>query len=161
MLIDKYFAAYPKVELMMLESHEEVKAKGVVYSLYGRPRRIPEAMNIVEIYGHVSHSELPYSARTLLNLAMNHRVQSTASSVMNRGLIRFARRRKELAKTNPLWAEVKIVLQVHDEGVLEGPESLASEMVPVLKDSMENAVILPGVALVAEPKIANNLADLK
>jgi DNA polymerase I-like protein with 3'-5' exonuclease and polymerase domains len=53
------------------------------------------------------------------------------------------------------------VLQVHDELVLEGPEALADAMVELLKDCMENTTKLPGVALVAEPKVAKNLGDLK
>ncbi len=56
---------------------------------------------------------------------------------------------------------MKIVLQVHDELILEGPEHLAEDMALVLKDSMENTVVLPGVDLIAEPKIAKNLGDLK
>jgi DNA polymerase I-like protein with 3'-5' exonuclease and polymerase domains len=154
-LINKYFEAYPKVELMMLESHEQAKKHGVVYNLFGRPRRMPEAMEIPEIYGNASHGELPYTARNLLNLAMNHRVQSTAASIMNRAAIACW---KGIQQFNGL---VKIVLQVHDELVLEGPEHLKEQMVKILKDAMENTTKLPGVDLVAEPKIALNLADLK
>lgn len=154
-LIDKYFEAYPKVELMMLESHEQAKCHGVVYNLFGRPRRMPEAMDITKIHGNVSHGELPYTARNLLNLAMNHRVQSTAASIMNRAAIATW---KEIQQFNGL---VKIVLQVHDELVLEGPEHLKQKMIDILKNAMENTVKLPGVDLVAEPKAAYNLADLK
>jgi DNA polymerase I-like protein with 3'-5' exonuclease and polymerase domains len=72
---------------MMLESHEIAKRDGVVYNLYGRPRRIPEAKRITKIYGNLPHGELPYVARSWLNLAMNHRVQSTAASIVNRAAI--------------------------------------------------------------------------
>lgn len=160
-IIDKYFEVYPKVELMMLESHEDAKANGIVYSLYGRPRRIPEAKDIAPIYGKTSHGELPYAARTLLNLGMNHRVQSSAASIMNRAAISVHSKCKTLAESDSRWTQVRIVLQVHDELVLEGPEDLAEEMYLVLKDSMENTTILLGVNLIAEPVIANNIADLK
>ena len=160
-LIDRYFGAYPKVELMMLTSHEQAKRHGVVYNLYGRPRRIPEAMDIPKIYGNVPHSELPYKARNILNLAMNHRVQSTASSIMNRVAIAVTRKLKAMEWKNPGFKEVKIVLQVHDELVLEGPFELADDMASILKDCMENTVELPGVKLLADPVIAHNLADLK
>ena len=86
-LIASYFDAYPKVEAMMLESHEMAKRDGVVYNLFGRPRRIPEAKTIPELYGNARHAELPYVYRQMLNLAMNHRVQSTAASIMNRAAI--------------------------------------------------------------------------
>lgn len=157
-LIEAYFTAYPRVEAMMLESHELAKRDGVVYNLYGRPRRIPAAMDIPK---GISHDDLDYSDRTLLNLAMNHRVQSTGASIMNRAAIAFYTRCQELAKSDTRWLEVKIVMQVHDELIVEGPEALADLIVAEMKDAMENTVILPGVDLVAEPKIANNLADLK
>jgi DNA polymerase-1 len=161
MLISRYFDEYPKVELMMLESHEQVKKHGVVYNLFGRPRRIPDAMNIVNLYGNIPHHELPYQARTLLNLAMNHRVQSTGASIMNRAAIACWNMIHTLAKEDPNWNEVKIVMQIHDEMILEGPESLGESMAIVLKDAMENTTELPGVALIAEPKIGRSLADLK
>lgn len=160
-LIDRYFTAYPKVELMMLESHEQAKQHGVVYNLFGRPRRIPDAKKIKTYYGNTPHAELPYDARTLLNLAMNHRVQSSGASIMNRAAIACWRRIRELAKIDVRWLEVKIVLQVHDELELEGPKELAKGMAALLKDAMENTVTLPGVDLIAEPKIGLSLADIK
>ncbi len=160
-LIGKYFQEYPEIEAEMLISHEAVKRDGCVKSLYGRPRRIPAAKDIPTIYGNVPHSELPYAARTLLNLAVNHRVQSSAASIMNRGAILCWQTIQEFAKDDSRWYQVKIVLQVHDELVLEGPEELDQEMAEVLKYSMENAVELPGVALIADPKIAKSLAELK
>jgi DNA polymerase I len=160
-LIDRYFAAYPRVELMMLESHEQAKAKGEVHTLFGRPRRIPAALEIKATYGNASHGELPYAIRGLLNLGMNHRVQGTAASIMNRAAIACWKMIKILAEEDAKWAEVKIVLQVHDQLILEGPEELGEAMVIVLKDSMENTTILPGVKLVADPTISKDLAGQK
>lgn len=155
-IIDRYFESYPKVELMMLESHEQAKAKGIVHNLYGRPRRIPEAMKIGTLYGKgTPHGELPYSARTLLNLAMNHRVQSSAASIVNRAAIAFHKAAKEFE------IDAKIILQVHDELVIECKEEEAEAVAELLRDCMENTVVLPGVKLVADPKIAKNLGDLK
>jgi DNA polymerase-1 len=156
-LIDAYFRSYPKVELMMLESHEQAKKEGKVFNLFGRPRRMPEAMDIPKIYGpHTPHAELPYTARNLLNLSMNHRIQSTGATIMNRAAIAFWKRCKELG-----WSKVKIVMQVHDELIIEGPEELGEEIAKELKCAMENTSELPGVTLLAEPKIGKTLADLK
>jgi DNA polymerase I-like protein with 3'-5' exonuclease and polymerase domains len=154
-LIDRYFSQYPSVESMMLESHEMVKRQGYVENLFGRKRRIPEAMEIRKKYGDLPHGELPYQARNLLNLAMNHRVQSTAASIVNRAAIRFL----ELCKEASI--DAKIVLQVHDELVVECNEEDAEDVAVLLKEAMENTVELPGVSLVAEPKIGRNLAELK
>lgn len=160
-IIDKYFEAYPKVEMMMLAAHEQAKTHGVVYNLFGRPRRIPAAKRIRKVFGNLPHSELPYEARTLLNLGMNHEVQSTGASVMNRAAIAFWVRARVLEAVNALWKEVKIVLQVHDELIVEAPTAIAEDVRRELKAAMENTTQLPGVILVAEPKIAYNLADLK
>lgn len=160
-LINKYFEQYPKVELMMLESHEQVKTHGVVYNLYGRPRRLPEAKKIREIYGDLPHAELPYVARTTLNLAMNHRVQSTAASIVNRSSIRLCKLRDEYSEKDIRWKDVKMILQVHDSIILEGPESLEQEMKVLLQDCMENTVRLPGVQLVAVPFASRDLAGQK
>ncbi len=157
----EYWRQWPKVKKMMLRAHEQVKTHGVVYSLFGRPRRIPKAQLIKKLYGDLPHGELPYEARTLLNLAVNHEIQSTAASITNRAAIAFCSRRDELAKADKRWLEVKLIIQVHDELVAEGPKSLQEEMKALMKDVMENTSKLPGVDLIAEPAAAYNLADLK
>lgn len=154
-IIERYFDAYPRVKLMQLESHESAKTHGVVYSLYGRPRRIPEAMKIEKIYGICDHEELPYEARTLLNLAMNHRVQSTGASIVNRAMIAFKKRMLALG------IDAKIILQVHDEIIIECREEDAEIVKKELQHAMETTTILPGVQLIAVPKVAKNLAELK
>lgn len=154
-IIRNYFNAYPKVEQMMLDSHEQVKRDGVVYNLFGRPRRMPEGKTITKIYGKTPHNELPYRIRNILNLSMNHRVQSTAASIMNRIAIRLCSEIK-----NKGWTDVHLVIQVHDSLVLEGPKELSQEMVVLLQDCMENTVQLPGVKLEAQPKIGYNLSEV-
>lgn len=160
-IIDRYFETYPAVHKMQLDFHQQAKDEGVVYSLFGRPRRIPAAKDIRELYGDCPHAELPYNSRNLLNLAVNHPIQSTGASIMNRNLIAVAQCVDVLSETDPRWKEVNIVLQVHDEGILEGPEELKEDMMALLKDCMETSVSLPGVSLIAEPKAAYDLAGLK
>ncbi len=161
-IINDYFANYPSVEKLMLDAHAQAKKEGVVYSLFGRPRRIPEAKSISGIYGkNTPHGELPRVARNLLNLAMNHPIQSTGASIMNRASIAVWNAFRELEQADPAWAEVKIVLQVHDELIIEGPEHLEQDMITILKACMENTTTLPGVKLLAEPKSGRSLAELK
>ena len=155
-IIDNYFLAYPSVEQLMLDSHEKVKKEGAVHNIFGRPRRIPEGLNIVPVYGNTKHSRLPGAARNLLNLGMNHPIQSTGASIANRAMIKF----KELI-TKADISDCQIVLQVHDEIVVECREEDSADVVILLQYAMETAVVLPGVDLIAEPKIANNLGDLK
>jgi len=155
-LIENYFDAYPDVEKMMLDSHEEAKTNGVVFSLFGRPRRMPRATKIPQLFPKVKHEDLPYEWRNILNLSMNHKVQSTAASIMNRAAIAVW---KECQVKG--WTTVKIVLQVHDQLILEGPKELSKEMAKVLKRCMEETTELPGVKLIAEPFISNDLAGQK
>lgn len=155
-IIRDYFDEYPSVKQMQLKCHEQAMTHGVVYNLYGRPRRIPEAKLIRVRYGKgVTHADLAYEERSLLNLSVNHTIQSSAASIMNRAAILFYRLCKEAN------LDVQIVCQVHDELIVECADENAEVVKDLLKYAMENAVILPGIELTAEPKIAKNFADLK
>lgn len=152
--IDRYFESFPGVKNMMLESHNTAKSTGKVTNLFGRPRRMPEAMEILEIYGNAEHKDLPYEARNILNLACNHTIQSTAASIVNRAAITFWNNcRKSCIYTN-------IVLQVHDSLVIECNEEDAENVCVLLQHAMETSTSLTGVGLEATPKIGRTLADV-
>lgn len=153
-LIESYFELYPGVKAFIHSTHEEVKENGVVYSMYGRPRHIPKA-KIIKMMGNRPHKELSYQYRTLLNLAVNFKMQSTAASIINRAAISFYKKVKEEG------IRAKLVMQVHDELIAEAHKEDAEKAAQILKDCMESAVELPNVPLKAEPVIADNLADLK
>lgn len=154
-VIDSYFEKFPSVQKMMLQSHEDAKKHGEVKNLFGRPRRMPEAMNIQTIYGRTPHAELPYNIRNTLNLAVNHRIQSTGASIINRASIQFCKYRDELNLS------ARIVNQIHDEIIIECAEDIAEEVKLLLQRCMETAVELPGISLEAKPTIAHTIADLK
>lgn len=155
-IIDNYFERFPGVRKFMLTCHNKAKKEGRVVSLFGRPRRMPEALNFVKIYGQTKHEELPYQIRNVLNLAVNHVVQSTGASVMNRAAIMLYNYLEEAG----LASDVKMVLQVHDSLILECPTELAQVAAEALQYCMENVVNLPGVSLEAVPKIGTNLAEV-
>lgn len=152
--IDAYFERFPGVKDMMLESHEQAKTKGQVINLFGRPRRIPDAKKIIKIYGNKTHAELPYEARKMLNLSVNHRIQSTGASIVNRAAIQFNRYAKQAG------LEAKLVEQVHDRLTVECNAEDADNILILLQDAMENTVHLEGVQLEAVPKIGTNLATV-
>lgn len=156
-IIDDYLEQYPLVHRFMLDTHEAVKRDGFIKSEFGRPRRLPDAKNINEIYGKAAHAKLPYEARQPLNLSVNFRCQSTAASIINRSAIRFL----QLVKEAEL-VDCRLVLNVHDELVVECREEDAPVVVELLKYSMEHTCQLSGgVLLEAKPVIARNLRDLK
>jgi len=150
-IIDRYLNKFSNVKKMMLDSHEQVKANGMVTSVFGRPRRMPEAKTIDK---KIPHKDLPYEARKLLNLSVNHRIQSTAASIVNRAMIRLNNNFKMLG------INAKIVLQVHDSIVVECNEADADDVAVILQDSMENTTQFETVALEAIPKIGKTLANV-
>jgi DNA polymerase-1 len=149
--IDNYFERFPGVKEMMLDSHKQAKKNGVVYNLFGRPRRMPEAKHIPR---DMTHAELPYDARNVLNLAVNHRIQSTGASIVNRAAIRLYANMKQLG------IDGQIVVQVHDSLIVECPEADAEDVAVLMQDAMENTTVLKGIALEAVPKTGKTLANV-
>ena len=153
-IINNYFEKWPKVKKMQYNAHNQVKMHGIVYNKFGRPRRIPKALELPAIYGKAKHEALPYEARTLLNLAVNHEIQSTGASIVNRAAIRLC---EEIKKIDPY---ARLVLQVHDSLIVECKEEYGEAIAKVMQECMENTVFLEGVDLVAEPKIGRDLSEV-
>jgi DNA polymerase I-like protein with 3'-5' exonuclease and polymerase domains len=154
--IENYFEAFPGVRQMMLDSHKQAKTQGYVTNLFGRKRRMPAAMKIEKLYGKQQHADLPYEARSLLNLAVNHQIQSTGASICNRAMIKFY---EDVRSAGIEGAH--LVLSIHDENIVECWEKDAENVAILLQNAMETAVLLPTVDLEAVPKYAKTLADLK
>lgn len=151
-VIEDYFTKFPGVKQLMLDSHKQAKTQGFVENLFGRKRRMPEALNFTKIYGKAKHGDLPYEARNTLNLAVNHRIQSTGASIVNRAAIAF--------HNNKILAGIdcKLVCQIHDELIVECREEDAENVAILLQDAMENAVDLKTIKLEAVPRIGYTLA---
>lgn len=111
-------------------------------------------MKIDKIYGKKQHKDLPYEARGLLNLAVNHKIQSTGASIMNRAAIAFYNNLRIAG------IDAKIVCQVHDSLIAECNEVDAEAVSLLMQDAMENTVILPGVPLEAIPKTGLNFSEV-
>jgi len=153
-IINDYFAAYPGVKKFIHQSHKEAKDNGVVYNLFGRPRRVPQALKLY-LYGNKPAHELPYALRTPLNLSVNSKIQGTAASLMNRTMIAFYNRSREIGM------DAKIVLQVHDAIAVECWEKDAERAAILMKDCAENTNKLKHVPLLAEMTTGKTLAELK
>lgn len=151
--MNKYFERFPGVQTMMLEAHKLAKSQGFVTNLFGRRRRIPDAMKIEKLYGNKEHADLPYEARSLLNLACNHRIQSTGASIVNRAAIAFYNSIRQAGITN-----CQIVTQVHDELGAECLEKDAEDVALLLRYTLETTTVLDGVPLEAIPRISKTLA---
>ena len=141
--IEEYLSQYPGIKKFMENIIEQAKEKGYVETLYHRRRYIPELK---------SNS---YTVRQFGNrVAMNTPIQGTAADIMKIAMIKV---KNEIEKRN---LQSKIVLQVHDEMMIEAKIEEKEEIKEILKQSMETAIDLK-VPLIAEIGEAQNWYDCK
>lgn len=136
--ITRYFETYPKVKEYLDQEIEFAREHGYAKTLLGRRRPLPEihAANFMRR----SFSE---------RVAMNAPIQGTAADMMKIAMNTVFQRLEERNFRS------KIVLQVHDELLLEVPEQELSEVRDILVSSMENAMKLP-VPFLVEAKSGKN-----
>ena len=141
--IEEYLEEYAGIKKYMDEVTETAKNKGYVETLFHRRRYIPELKS------------KNYNVRQFgMRAAMNTPIQGTAADIMKIAMINvYNRLRKEKL-------DAKIVLQVHDEMMIEAAIEEAESVKEILKYEMENAVKL-SVPLIAEVSEANNWYDCK
>ena len=123
--IDQYLETYSGIKSFMSDIVEHAKEKGYVETEFGRRRYIPELASknyMVRQFGQ--------------RAAMNTPIQGTAADIMKIAMIKVY---NELKKRN---LKSKIVLQIHDEMLIETELSEKEEVYEILKQSMENAVQL-------------------
>lgn len=123
--IDTYFDKYRQVRAFMEQTLEQARAKGYVETLLGHRVLIPE---INERNG----MRRAYAERTAINAPL----QGSAADIIKVAMIRL---HKSLKKNCP---EAAIILQVHDELVIEAPRTAESEVTALLRQEMEHAVKL-------------------
>ena len=141
--IDEYLSEYSGIKSFMDNIKEEAKEKGYVETLFHRRRYIPELKSnnyMVRQFG--------------LRAAMNTPIQGTAADIMKIAMIKVF---KEIEKRG---LKSKIVLQVHDEMMIEAPINEQEEIQKIVKNSMETATELK-VPLIAELSEADNWYDCK
>ena len=141
--IDNYLKKYSGVKEYMDEQVKNAQNNGFVTTLFGRKRYIPELKSknyMVREFGK--------------RVAMNSPIQGTAADIMKIAMIRCF---DELKKSG---IDARIVLQVHDELLIEAAEKDKLRAIEILKDSMENAVNMD-VKLKVDVQSANDWYDAK
>ena len=127
--IKKYFEAFSGVREYIDRTLEFTKKEGYCETLFGRRRYLPEL--------NAGNFQLRAAAE---RMAVNHPIQGTAADLMKMAMIEVHKQltinNKELAK------ETRMILQVHDELVLEVKESLAEEVGELVRKTMESVVSL-------------------
>lgn len=120
-----YLSHYSGVDSYMKRVIEEAKEKGVVKTIFGRMRTVPELKS-------ANYLTRNFGER----IAMNMPIQGTAADIMKLAMIKVYKTIKERHLTS------KLIMQVHDELIIEAPPSEVEEVKQILKDSMENATTL-------------------
>jgi len=144
--IEAYFRTYPKVREYLESTKAEAARKGYVETLLGRRRYFPELAG----KKRVSHAQRGEAERAAINMP----VQGTAADIIKIAMIRLHDQlRRENLKT-------RMILQVHDELVLEGPEEEVGTVAPLVRNVMENAFPLR-VPLKVDLSIGQNWLDMK
>lgn len=141
--IDDYLALYSGVDRYMKEVVDRAKEDGYVETLFHRRRYLPEltASNFnLRAFGE--------------RVARNMPIQGTAADIIKIAMVRVDRRlRQENMKS-------RLILQVHDELIVEAPEEEAEKAAKILTEEMEGAVSLT-VPMVAEASIGKTWYDAK
>lgn len=123
--IEQYFETYPQVKQFLDDAVADAKKNGYVTTLYGRRRPIPELAS--ENFMQRSFGE---------RVAMNSPIQGTAADIMKIAMIRvWARLHEEGLRS-------RLILQVHDELLIETLEEEEEQVRDILTEEMQNAADL-------------------
>ena len=141
--MEAYFATFPGVRRYMDDVVAQAKERGFVETLFHRRRELPEIRS--------SNFNLrAFGERVALNMP----IQGTAADIMKLAMVAVERRlKKELP-------EAALVLQVHDELIVECPEAQAEAAAKLLEEEMEQVVSL-SVPLTAEAHWGKNWLEAK
>ena len=141
--INKYFETYPGVKQFLDEQVKLGKEQGCVTTMYGRKRPIPELKS-------GNFMQRSFGER----VAMNSPIQGTAADIMKLAMVAVDRELRERHMRS------RIVLQVHDELLVETYRDEAEEVVRILTDRMKHAADLK-VSLEVEAHTGDNWLDAK
>jgi len=146
--IDAYFAGFPAVRAFIDRTLEDGRATGMVKTLAGRRRPVPE---LTSRNGQVRIA--------IERVAVNMPIQGTAADILKRAMIdvHAALEARPLA---PGARRARMILTVHDELLFEVPRDEADEIVALVRTSMEGAADL-AVPLTVDVGIGENWKDAK
>jgi len=141
--IDSYLANYRGVKTYMKNVVEDARECGYTETLYGRRRYIPELKS--------SNFNIRSGAE---RMTLNTPIQGTAADLIKLAMIKVD------AALRENFPEAKLVLQVHDELIVECPEGIAADVAALVSTEMENVAQL-NVPLTAEAKIGKSWFEAK
>ncbi|MEA4849675.1 MAG: DNA polymerase I, partial [Clostridiaceae bacterium] len=141
--IDNYFARYPMVKQYMTDIVEEARAAGYVTTIMNRRRYIPEITSRNAVNRNFGE-----------RIALNTPIQGSAADLIKMAMVRVY---EELKKRN---LRSRLILQVHDELILETYKSELPEVKKLVEECMESAIEL-SVPVIAEISSGDNWYNAK
>ena len=141
--IDSYLTNYSGVRRYMKQVVIDARESGFTQTMFGRKRYIPELSS--------SNFNIRQGAE---RIALNTPIQGTAADLIKMAMIRVDKALREE------FPEAKLLLQVHDELIVECPEEIAPEVAKLVSREMEGIAALT-VPLTAEAKFGKSWYDAK
>ena len=138
--IDRYFETYTKIRQYMNNVLISAHQDGFVETILGRKRYLSDELNSRN--GNIRE----FAERA----AINAPIQGSAADLIKIAMIKLNEKLKD--------KKAKLILQVHDELILEVPDEELEEISVIIKDAMENAMEL-SVPIVADVKIGKSWKD--
>ncbi len=141
--IDDYYLAYPKLKTFLDGVVKSAKETGSSYTMYGRRRPVPELSSS-------NFMQRSFGER----VAMNSPIQGTAADIIKIAMLRVQKRLVEEQ------INARLILQVHDELLIEAEDSLEERVKAILTEEMEGAAALE-VPLVVDVHSGKTWYDAK
>ena len=141
--IEKYFNRYRGVQEYIKRTISEAREKGYVTTILNRRRYLPDLFS-------PNHTVRSFGERT----AINTPIQGSAADIIKLAMIRIHHK----LKTRQL--KTRMILQVHDELIFDVPKTEVKEVQELVRDCMENTMLLD-VPLLVEMKMGPNWYEVK
>ena len=123
--IDSYFETYPGVKQFLDRQVQQAKEQGFVATMFGRRRPVPELSSS-------NYMQRSFGER----VAMNSPIQGTAADIIKIAMVRVGKSLREHG------LQSRMILQVHDELLIEAREEEVGQVKEILKKEMEMAAEL-------------------
>ena len=140
--IDAYFAGFPRVRAFIDRTLEDARATGVIKTMYGRRRLMPE-LNSRDFQRRAA------SEREAVNMP----IQGSAADIMKRAMI-------DVHAALLPYPEARMILTVHDELLFEVPKARAEEFSEIVREGMQGAANMK-VPLTVDVGVGENWKDAK
>lgn len=141
--IEQYFNTYPGIKHFLDEAVANAKEKGYITTMFGRRRPVPELSSS-------NFMQRSFGER----VAMNSPIQGTAADIIKIAMIKVAKRLKKEE------LESKLILQVHDELLIETKEEEKDKVAAILEEEMKGAAKL-AVSLEVDLHTGSNWYEAK